>query len=317
MTGACEPAPRHNGENSSFLDRPLCSAFPVKWEVALYGTLVLIAGLTRFWDLGGRAIHFDESQHAAFGWYLYTGRGYQHHPVTHGPFQFHLMALTYFLFGASDFTARISHALFGTALVTLPYFLRHQLGRWGGLAVSLLLLVSPSIMYFSRFARNEVYICVWTMLLVISLFGYMRERRPLFLYLGSAALSLSFATKEVAYITVAIFLAFLLIVSGQELVRKAFKQHFDLSDLSGPGVFLILWGTLALPQFSAGALVIGRWLRLDPSAPVVLLGQRLTQENLIAGIVLLGLFALSALVGLRWNARLWLTATEKPPHMGI
>ena len=31
--------------------------------------------------------------------------------MMHGPLQFHLIALSYFLFGDNDFTARLPHAL--------------------------------------------------------------------------------------------------------------------------------------------------------------------------------------------------------------
>src|SRR5882724_9125199 len=68
----------------------------------------------RIYDLGGRALHHDESLHAVYSWYLYIGRGYIHDPLMHGPYQFHVNALMYFLFGASDFTARLAAVLHGT-----------------------------------------------------------------------------------------------------------------------------------------------------------------------------------------------------------
>src|SRR3990170_1898767 len=66
--------------------------------LALYLALVALAAILRFWDLGSRALHHDESLHALYSWYLFTGRGYQHDPMMHGPFQFHGTALVYFLF---------------------------------------------------------------------------------------------------------------------------------------------------------------------------------------------------------------------------
>ncbi len=86
-----------------------------RWELALYGVLLLIAGAMRFWDLGSRAMHHDESLHAVYSWYLYTGRGYEHFPMMHGPFQFHANAFIFFLFGDSDYTARLIYSLYGTA----------------------------------------------------------------------------------------------------------------------------------------------------------------------------------------------------------
>src|SRR5262249_52753779 len=86
-------------------------------ETALYPVILAPAALTRFWDLGSRALHHDESLHAYFSWLLATGQGYVHDPLMHGPFLFHITALIYFLLGATDASSRFSAALFGVALV--------------------------------------------------------------------------------------------------------------------------------------------------------------------------------------------------------
>ena len=85
--------------------------------------------------------------------------------MMHGPFLFHINALFYFLFGTSDFTARISAALFGVILVLLPALLRKELGRAGALIVSALTLISPSTLYYARYLRNDIYMMVWALLL--------------------------------------------------------------------------------------------------------------------------------------------------------
>src|SRR5690606_549233 len=73
---------------------PAISSRAVEWALAHKAALALlslmtIAGALRLWGLGGMALHHDESLHAQFSWYLYDGRGYQHDPLMHGPFQFH------------------------------------------------------------------------------------------------------------------------------------------------------------------------------------------------------------------------------------
>ncbi|MFB0546710.1 MAG: TIGR03663 family protein, partial [Anaerolineae bacterium] len=137
-------------DKKSFLDTPALSLFKLNWEIALYSLLALVAFLTRFWELGIRAMSHDESLHALYSWKLYAGQGYQHSPMMHGPFLFHFNALLYFLFGDDDFTARISTALFGVILVCTPYFLRKWLGRTGALVTSALITISPSLLYYSR-----------------------------------------------------------------------------------------------------------------------------------------------------------------------
>ena len=58
--------------------------------------LVVLAFGFRFWDLGARAMHHDESLHAYYSYQLLQGNGYEHSPLLHGPFQFFGMALTFF-----------------------------------------------------------------------------------------------------------------------------------------------------------------------------------------------------------------------------
>lgn len=188
------------------LSRPLLGELAVNRESLAYLALAAFAALIRFWDLGSRALHHDESLHAIYSWYLYVGRGYQHDPMMHGPFQFHAVALIYLLFGASDFTARVVPALFGTWVVIAPYFLRREMGRTAAFIAAVLFAVSPTFLYFSRFIRNDMYMAGWAMLVLIGLFGYLRERKSRYLYMLIAGVAFSFATKETVYITGFVFL---------------------------------------------------------------------------------------------------------------
>jgi uncharacterized protein (TIGR03663 family) len=261
-------------------------------ELIPYLVLAAMALGMRLWDVGSRAVSHDESLHLFYSWGLSQGNGYEHNPLMHGPFQFFGNALNFIVFGDSDFTARLLPALFGAALVLLPFFLRQHLGRWGGITVAILLTFSPTLLYFSRYARNDIYIAFWMLLLVICLWRYIAERKARYLYLGAAALSLSFSTKEVMYITVPIFASFLLIVAGKGLVIRIGKK-LDLSGLPPAGEYLILIGTLVLPLF-------GAFIELIPGvdlAPGVTWHKVLT-----VGLLLI----VSAAIGLRWNVRRWL-----------
>src|SRR5215211_1581077 len=108
------------------LDRLLGLRVRVPWDVAAVAALCALAVAFRFYVLGDRAIHHDESLHATFAWYFYKGMGYTHDPLMHGPFLFHSMALIYGLFGLTDTTARFVPALLGSVLVALPLLLRQR-----------------------------------------------------------------------------------------------------------------------------------------------------------------------------------------------
>ena len=132
-------------ENKRWLDRPIHPSLPaITNEVMVFALILIAAVVTRFFDLEARVMSHDESLHTYFSYLLYKGQGYQHTPMMHGPFQFHILALTYYLFGVSDFTARVPSVLFSIATVWMAGCRwRRYLGRAGALIAGFLLVISP------------------------------------------------------------------------------------------------------------------------------------------------------------------------------
>lgn len=176
-----------------------------RWETILYIVILIAAIVSRFYILGDRAISHDESIHTKFSWNLYAGQGFQHNPMMHGPSLFEVTAFFYFLFGANDFTSRIFPALTGIALVMAPLLFRKWLGRHGALATSLLLLLSPSISYYSRYIRHDVSLMFTAVMLLWTIFAYLDDGQPRRLYWMAAWFSLMYTTMEASYIYTAIF----------------------------------------------------------------------------------------------------------------
>jgi uncharacterized protein (TIGR03663 family) len=183
---------------------------PRDWTWLIFLGITAVAFALRMWDLGSRAMHHDESLHALYSWYLYQGRPYVHDPMMHGPLLFHFTALLYLLFGDSEVTARLPMVLGGTGAVFLPYFLRHELGRYGAIGASLMLAFGPTFLYFSRFAHNEGMIIFQTLLVVVGLFGWVRERKASWLYAVAIGLALMFTTKVVVYLFGVILVAYII-----------------------------------------------------------------------------------------------------------
>lgn len=173
-----------------------------RWEIGWYAALIIVGLAMRLWDLGSRALHHDESLHALYSWNLIAGQGYQHNPMMHGPFQFQANAALFLIFGDSDATSRLLYAIMGAVLIGTPFLLRARLGRLGALLSATMLTFSPAMLYFSRFARNDILMAVWTLGLVACMWRYFDEGRVRWLYFASALLALAFATKESAYLVV-------------------------------------------------------------------------------------------------------------------
>ena len=230
-------------------------SFKFGWEVAVFAAIALAALGLRLWQLDGRAMHYDESLHVHYAWRMTVGDGYNHSPWMHGPFQVHMTALMFKIFSDSDFTARLGYALFGSVLVFLPYFLRTHLGRTGAIVTALLLALSPSMLYFSRFGRNEIIMAALAVALLILVWRYVHEEKNRYLYLASGVLALLFATKETSYILVGIFGAALLLMSLKSLGRLALGR-IKMSEMGPAPVFLILLVTLTFPQWSAASSLV-------------------------------------------------------------
>lgn len=174
-----------------------------EWIIVV--VILVLALVTRFYMLGDRAISHDESIHTKFSWNLYAGQGFQHNPMMHGPLLFELTALTYHILGVSDFTSRVVTALAGVALVMTPLLFRRWIGRTGAFATAVLLLVSPSISYYSRYVRHDVLLMLSAVLLLWMVLEYLDTGHGRWLAWLAACFSVMFATKEASYIYTAIF----------------------------------------------------------------------------------------------------------------
>lgn len=286
---------KSQSEKTSFLDLPISRFFNLNWETAFYILLIVLALTTRFWDLGARAISHDESWHANWSWKLYAGQGYRHDPASHGPFLFEANALIHLLFGVNSYTARIVPALFGVILVALPYLFRKWLGRTGSLIASVLFLISPSLLFYSRYIRNDIYIVVWTLLLIFAMLRYLEERKSVHLYLLAVILSLSFCTKEVTYMNGAVLGSFLVLLFFVQWLgdRERPIKSFPAFELA------LVMATLVLPLLAAFPVKL--LLRADPLD--------YSQAGIIrSGATFLVLLAMSAIVGIWWDWKRWLTS---------
>ena len=204
-----------SGNKRSWLDRPLFSTLPAfTSETLLFAIVVFLTTLSRLYNLGVRVMSHDESLHVYYSWLFSIGQGYQYTPTTHGPLQFHLLALTYFLFGDTDFTARLPHAIASILTIVLLWNWRRYLGRAGTLVAVGLVLISPFMLYYGRYARNEAFVALLGVLMLYAILRYLETGKKRHLLLLTVVTALHFTVKETAFIYTAqalLFLAFFLV----------------------------------------------------------------------------------------------------------
>ena len=292
---------------------------PRTWEGWAILALLTAALVTRLWDLGGRALHYDEILHAWYSWLYAEGGGYAHNPLTHGPLLYHVGAATYKTMGSSEFAARLTPALFGAALVVMPWLFRKELGRYGALTASLFLLASPTVLYFARFMRNDIYMAVWAVALLAVAMRYMERPRPWMLFAWAALWALTFASKESAFFLVGMFGLLLLARSAPALVQWV-RNLRPLSQAGPAADLLIVMGTLTLPMWAPIAGLVQDafgFILVNPDGnhPLVRSGELFRADThtgapvggaiYIAGFIVLSLAAVSVTIGMTWNRRRW------------
>lgn len=293
----------------NWLDKVLHSELRINREILLYIVLIVIAILTRFIDLEKRVMSHDETTHVYFSWLLEQGRGYSHDPLSHGPLQFHLVSLSYFLFGDTDATARFPAAVFGVFAIGLLWFFRRWLGRTGALVAVVLMLISPYMLYYSRYVRNEMLVVPLAMATVLALGRYMETRQSRWLYLLALSLTLHFATKETSFIFTAYVLLFLgFYLAWQLITYKWERRSRYVAFLGGLGSFGIGIGMSLLTFFrdlTADTGVASTSLESLEAAATVVSGTCPSTTIVIGGVlVLIGLVLIIPALFLEFGARL-------------
>ncbi len=286
---------KHSASNQEpLLSRSPLTKFKPSWEILIFAGIVLLAVLSRFYDLGARVISHDETSHVYYAWRLFRGMGYSHDPITHGPFQFHFLAFIYFLFGDNDFTARIPAAISSVATVLFLWKYRRYLGSWGTIAAAAMTLISPFMLYYGRYVRNEAFVALFGVVTIWSLLRYLETRQPRFLYWLSAATVLHFTAKETAFIYTAQAMVFLGIIFIDDLIRRKWEtpnfRRVFIAALIAAALFLalVVVAQIAAPEAPEG-------VEAPAGMPLQLL------VPLILVVVSLFLALLMAILGYGWK----------------
>jgi predicted membrane-bound mannosyltransferase/sugar lactone lactonase YvrE len=188
--------------------------------------IIILTIFSRLTGLGTRVMSHDEVNHVVPAFDLFSGRGYRHDPVTHGPFQFPLMALSYFLFGDSDFTSRLPHALFSIATVLFILLLyKRYLGKYGAIAAAVFFMISPFMLFYGRYARNDAICAFWGVASFYVLLRYFETGLSKYLLMLAVLLSLNFSTKETAYIFTAQLIIFVFILVVMEIFKSRWEKR--------------------------------------------------------------------------------------------
>jgi uncharacterized protein (TIGR03663 family) len=246
--------------------------------------LFLLAALgTRFYRLGERPFHHDESIHAFQSSTLAKDGTWRYDPAYHGPFLYYANAAVYKIAGVTNTTARLLPAVFGLILIALAWPLSRWIGKPPAVVYAVLVLISPHLAYFSRFIREDVYSLVFTLGTILAFRYFLETDKARWLTAAAVLFALAGVTKENAYMTGVLFVAFgvwffLAKVFTAKKRRGAFASTFGATVawirkhfaplLTAGLVFLFIWALM----YSAFGKYPGDWLAI-PKAVKYWMGQ--------------------------------------------
>ncbi|KLK89334.1 glycosyl transferase [Methanoculleus sediminis] len=227
----------------------------------LFLLILLVTIALRFYSLDLKLFHHDEAIHAWFSYRLLTEGVYMYDPMYHGPFLYYVTAGIFSLLGDSDLVGRFFPALLGTLLVPLlyPIYRLGYLDKKQAIVAALFLAVSPNMVYFSRFLRNDIFIAFFTMVLLVALLYYFERQKAQYALIAGAAIGFGMSAKENMPIIVLIFGAYLLYLVWTQKVRLPKRWIRDLA----LGAFVAV-GIMAVLYSSFGAhpeVLMDGWLR--------------------------------------------------------
>jgi uncharacterized protein (TIGR03663 family) len=227
----------------------------------LFLLILLVTIVLRFYALDLKLFHHDEAIHAWFSYRLLTEGIYSYDPMYHGPFLYYMTAGIFSLLGDSDLIGRLFPALLGTLLVPLvyPVYRLGYLDKKQTIVAALFLAVSPNMVYFSRFLRNDIFIVFFTMVLLVALLYYFERQKMQYALIAGAAIGFGMTTKENMPIIVLIFGAYLLYLVWTRKVRlpKHWIRDLALGALVAVGIMAVLYSSFgAHPE-----VLMDGWLR--------------------------------------------------------
>lgn len=166
-------------------------------EQLLYLAIALITAVMRLANLGRIPLSPSEAREALAVWGYWQPDGPLFDLVS--PAYFSLTSLLVQFTGHHDVVMRLLPALAGIFVVLLPYWLRPYIGRLGALITSLLLALSPILVFTSRQAGGDMLALAAALLLVVAWLHYRDQGETKWLYTLAVAIGLGLTTSAVFY----------------------------------------------------------------------------------------------------------------------
>jgi uncharacterized protein (TIGR03663 family) len=193
-----------SAEAGALADFPMLRDQIETWKNVLAQTdwtpwlIIGLAAVLRFFLLGMKPPHFDEGIN---GWFVDTSivkNGfYKYDPTNyHGPLHFYVLFLSQTLFGRNLWALRLPVVLVSVSCVWLTVKFEPFVGKAVARMAALAMAVSPGFVFYGRYSIHEVWLLLFTMLLIFGLLGLWKIGTPNYLWCAGMGFTGMVLSKE-------------------------------------------------------------------------------------------------------------------------
>ncbi len=233
-----------------------------RWTTTEYLFVFLIISIgffLRYYHVDIRPVHHDESLHGMYSLYYLENpivNFYKYDPLLHGPMLYHTLPWFFWALGVTKFALRLPAVLIGTILLLFPLFLKNHLSKGMVFILLILMAISPTLTYWSRFIRHDSFVLFGLFVMIGGCFSPIKPLKAILIGLG---LAIQFSAKENSFIHLSFILVFLIYeylfcmvlqLTHQTFISQIFRYLKDhpLSSLAGLSIFIATY----LHYYTAG-----------------------------------------------------------------
>ncbi|MDD1729153.1 MAG: TIGR03663 family protein, partial [Methanospirillum sp.] len=195
---------------------------------------------------------------------------YLYDPMYHGPLLYYLTGAAFLLFKDSDTIVRFLPGLFGAAIIPLFYILYREgwLTRNYAIVGAFFFAISPSMVYFSRFLRHDIFQLFFTVLLLVCLLLYFDKGKWQYAIGGAVSAACGLCLKEDMPFTLLILGSFFLfmLLNGRIALPDTWKRDLISGILVMAGIGAVCYTTFFIhPEmfFQAPFKAIEHWMGIN------------------------------------------------------
>ncbi len=184
--------------------------------------IFFLALFLRVYKLSLRPLHHDEG----VLWYFFIRKLVEGKPMDfffeqHGLLTYYLAAFPVYFLKTSIFSLRLSAAIFGS-LIILPFlWLKKEIGKLAVLAASLVIAISPVMVFYSRFLIGYPFFDFFFVLAIVFLIKYFKNYKNIYFYFFILSLACMALINEAILVFFGIgFISLLIILPFKEWRQK-------------------------------------------------------------------------------------------------